>query len=168
MKKIFNTIFKTKIRMGIVFFACIGIAVAFTFGPHYKLLRITGASMEPTIDHGDYIVVHRDSAGASVGTIVAVRDGNKGELLTKRIIAGPGDTVEVLYGIIYVNDKVSNSYGWGNVSFFCQECQAQENLSHAKIKIPDGFIWVIGDNRSYSWYGMVPRKNVEGILAWPK
>ena len=168
MKKIYNAIFKTKIRMGVVFFACIGIAVAFTFGPYYKVVHITGKSMSPTIGHGDWIVMHRRDFSTHIGSIVAVRDPGNGDLLAKRVIAHAGDTVEVLYGIVYVNGKEEDTYGTGKISFYCQKCQAEENISHAKMTIPADHIWVIGDNREYSWYGTLPLKNVEGVLAWPK
>jgi signal peptidase I len=168
MKKIYNAIFKTKIRMGVVFFACIGIAVAFTFGPYYGVLRITGESMSPTIDHGDWVVMKRGKAGIQVGRIVAVRETGAGDLLAKRIIAVAGDTVEVLYGVVYVNTEEEDTYGKGKISFYCQKCQAEENISHAEMTIPADHIWIIGDNRSYSWYGTVPLKNVEGIIMHNK
>jgi signal peptidase I len=168
MKKMYNAIFKTKIRMGVVFFAVISIALAFTFGPYYRALYVTGESMAPTVDHGDWVIIARGSPKAQVGAVVAIRDDESNDLLLKRVIAHAGDTVEVLYGIVYVNGVEQTTYGHGKISFYCQDCRVLENISHAKMIIPADHIWIIGDNRGYSWYGTVPLKNVEGVLAWPK
>ena len=154
--------------MGVVFFAVISIALAFTFGPYYRALYITGESMSPTVDHGDWVIIKRGRSNAHNGTVVAIRDGKDDDLLLKRVIAHAGDTVEVLYGIVYVNGKEDTVHGHGKISFFCQDCRVVENISHAKMTIPTDHIWIIGDNRGYSWYGTVPLKNVEGILVWPK
>ena len=35
-----------------------------------------------------------------------------------------------------------------------------------EVKIPEGFAWVIGDNRNLSWYGMVEIKNIKGLVIF--
>ena len=33
-------------------------------------------------------------------------------------------------------------------------------------RVPKGHVWVIGDNRSLSWYGMVKIKNIKSLVIF--
>jgi len=84
--------------------------------------------------------------------------------LIKRIIAIPGDTIEIKRGQVILNG------------------QPQQNLSVSQspsyqmpiIRIPQNYYFLLGDNRNHSFdshlWGLLPRKNIKGeVIArfWP-
>jgi hypothetical protein len=43
--------------------------------------------------------------------------------------------------------------------------QPVTELTNQKFKkIPQGYVWVIGDNRELSWYGLLKIKNIKGLV----
>ena len=87
-----------------------------------------------------------------------------GKQFVKRIIAIPGDTIENSSGIILVNGKPYLSK-FGNTS---------EITEVPKTLVPDGYYYVLGDNRRSSndsrSFGFVPRSNIKGrvwVIYWP-
>ena len=87
-----------------------------------------------------------------------------GKQFVKRIIAIPGDTIENSSGIILVNGKPYLSR-FGNTS---------EVSEAPKTLVPDGYYYVLGDNRRSSndsrSFGFVPRSNIKGrvwVIYWP-
>jgi len=73
----------------------------------FTVYRVSGTSMESTLDDGDRILVcdvpwllPQPEAG---DTIIAEVDG---EVLVKRVVAGPGDSIAILYGTVVRNGKV--------------------------------------------------------------
>ena len=87
-----------------------------------------------------------------------------GKQFVKRVIAIPGDTIENSSGIILVNDKpFANKFG-----------NTSELSEVPKMLVPDGYYYVLGDNRRSSndsrSFGFVPRTNIKGrvwVIYWP-
>ena len=73
----------------LVVVAAVAVLVATVWMP---VLQIYGASMTPTLNEGD-IVVSLKGAEFRQGDLVAFYIGNK--ILVKRVIAGPGETVDI-------------------------------------------------------------------------
>jgi signal peptidase I len=98
--------------------------------------------------------------------------------LIKRVIGVGGDTVECKgTGPVRVNGKALNEpYVYpGNTP-----CSVDDQGGQFEVKVPKGFIWVMGDHRQNSrdsrynqsdkYNGMVPVKDVVGraiVIAWP-
>ncbi|MGW0611814.1 signal peptidase I [Streptomyces sp. NPDC002788] len=99
--------------------------------------------------------------------------------LIKRVIGVGGDTIECNgTGPLTVNGKAldERSYVYaGNTP-----CSNDEQGGQFKVKVPKGYIWVMGDHRQNSrdsrynqadkHHGMVPVKDVVGraiVIAWP-
>ena len=85
--------------------------------------------------------------------IVVVKE--KGELLIKRVIALPNETIECKDGSIYVNDKkLSETYVNGTTNDF------------EKVSLGKDEYFVMGDNREVSLdsrvYGTYMRKEIKG------
>ena len=155
--------------------------------------RVEGFSMQPTLEQGQYLLVnklayyHVDKANlsrylplvhAEDGEVLYVsRPPERGEVIVfrfpedltrnfvKRIIAVPGDTVEIRHGKVYVNgERVEEPY--------LQE-PPTSTVMERKVVVP-GEYFVLGDNRlhsndSRSW-GSVPLENIIGrvwISYWP-
>jgi len=87
----------------------------------------------------------------------------------KRVIALPGENVKIENGKVYINDKeLEENYLSDNV--------VTESLggAYTNIVVPEGHIFVLGDNRSLSTdsrrFGCIPIEKVESkvlIRFWP-
>ena len=99
--------------------------------------------------------------------------------LIKRVIGVGGDTIECKgTGPLKVNGKALNEASYvyaGNTP-----CSVDDQGGQFKVKVPEGFIWVMGDHRQNSRdsrynqsdvnHGMVPVDKVVGraiVIAWP-
>jgi signal peptidase I len=125
--------------------------------------RVYGQSMEPNLHTDQRLVVEKLSYRFHAprrGDIVVIRLPNQGnELLIKRVIGLPGETVEIRQGVVYINGKPLNE---PYVTY-----RSHETL--APRVIPPLSVFVLGDNRSASndsrVFGPVHRDNIVG-RAW--
>jgi len=130
-------------------------------------IRVDGASMEPTLFSGEYVVVNRLSyrlGSPHRGDIIVFhfpRDPK--EEYIKRVIGLPGDEVEVRNGTVYINGQpLDENY-----------LKVKTNYIGSWV-IPEGQLFVLGDNRnnssdSHDW-GTVPMDYVVGkavMVYWP-
>ena len=131
------------------------LVITFPFTLKYKLVMTMGSSMEPTLSDGEWLILEKKSSldknwfPRRLDTVVA-KDGK--ENIIKRIIGLPGETVEIKNGNIYINKKILND------PFGIRYVPEQT------IMIPKGYVWIIGDNREDSWYGLMPIKNIIGKI----
>lgn len=109
-------------------------------------------SMAPTITKNSTVVLSRLNSknGYKYGDIIAFTDkkttdnifnillfGRKEKLYIKRVIGVEGDTVEIINGVVYINDKsIKEDYILYN-----------DSLNISKVKIPEGSYYMLGDNR---------------------
>ncbi len=154
---------------------------------------IPSGSMEPTL-HGtpnqweaDKIIVDKLSYNFSVpqrGDVVVFSPTEQlqkeefHDAFIKRIIALPGDKVQLKDGKVYINDKPlqEEKYlgGVQNTSIeVCTSTNAQPFLSKTQTIPPSSYL-VLGDNRGSSYdsrcWGVVPRENIIGravLRFWP-
>ena len=109
--------------------------------------RVEGDSMQPTLHNAEYVLVdkaeyrfHSPQRG-DVVVFHAVPADNPGRDFIKRIIAQPGDTVEMRGGRVYVNrHQLHEAYiSSRSVTFF------------AMRRVPKNSYFVLGDNRYNSF-----------------
>jgi len=157
-----------------------------SFGYKYGFIYSQGISMQPTIENGEWIIMQKRSAMGEGWTpdrydVVIVNDAGSGESLSKRIIGLPGDTIEVREGIIYLNKReLKDPFGRGKILIYLVDENGNnlrywdgpeegepviELTSHKEEKIEKGCVWLIGDNRSESWYGILPIKDIKGLAV---
>lgn len=132
-------------------------------------VSVIGPSMSPTLESGEKVLVNRfvyklfDPKRDDL--IVFQPNGNeKSHYYVKRVIAVPGDTVQIKDGAIYVN---------GEVFVDAARTEAIENamLAENEILVGEDEYFVLGDNRNnsedsrYASIGNVKKEYITG-QAW--
>lgn len=130
-------------------------------------IRVDGASMEPTLVSGEYVIVSKLSyrlGSPQRGDIIVFhfpRDPK--EEYIKRIIGLPGDEVEIRHGSVFINGQLlDESYLKVSTNY------------NGTWTVPTDQLFVLGDNRnnssdSHDW-GTVPMDYVVGkaiLVYWP-
>jgi signal peptidase I len=131
--------------------------------------RVDGQSMEPSLHTNERLVVEKLSYrlhGPQRFDIVVIRVPSQGdELLIKRVIGLPGETVEARDGVVYVDGETLDE------PFIQQQAYAGRDF---RVTVPPLYVFVMGDNRSHSndsrSFGPVPIDNIIGrawVSYWP-
>ncbi|MCD8322255.1 MAG: signal peptidase I [Oscillospiraceae bacterium] len=111
-----------------------------------RVIDVVGYSMVPTLDDGDKIIITRWAGDYEQGDIVVLRKETlREEPIVKRVIAVEGQTVDIDFtlGIVYV-DGVALDEPYVNELTYTQED------FEGPITVPEGCVFVMGDNRNNS------------------
>lgn len=136
----------------------------------FNLSTVEGHSMNPTLQDEDWLFVNRAVyiwGQPHLGDVVVLEDpaaiSGQQEYLVKRIVAGPGDKVEIKDYSLYVNgEKVEEPY----INRISTEG------SDGVITVPKEHYFVLGDNRIAGQsrdsraFGTVPAELIKGRAAW--
>ncbi|MCK4537353.1 MAG: signal peptidase I [Candidatus Krumholzibacteria bacterium] len=156
-------------------------------------------SMNPTILEGDLFITNKLAYRLKVPltkkTIVQWGTPDRGdivvfkfpldesELYTKRVMAIPGDVVEVVGGHLRINGKtvpqrfVAREEGdmiyeeeYSGHTYNIQHIPGVQSIKTMKrMVVPEGYLFVCGDNRDNSYdsryWGLLPLENVEGEIT---
>ena len=149
------------------------VVLVFTFG--IRLIGVDGHSMVPTLQDGDRLLVTTSllSGDYEYGDIVIIQKGTfaGGEPIVKRVIATGGQTVDIDFetGAVYVDGTLLEEDYINELTFV-------EEGTEFPLTVPEGSIFVMGDNRNHSSdsrdasLGTVDTRYVIGravILAFP-
>ena len=109
---------------------------------------VVGQAMESTLDNGEQILVNRFvytvSHPKSGDVVVFLPNGNeKSHYYVRRVIAVPGDTVQIKDGAVYVNGELYEE----QVEVASIE---DAGIADDEIKLGDEEYFVLGDNRNNS------------------
>jgi signal peptidase I len=158
-------VIKTMLRPLLIAIAC----ALVVRGAFFRVYGIPSASMAPTLQPGDQIVVtpYRTPFAREPkrGDVVVFRSPfRRDELLIKRIIATPGDLVASDAGRVTVG-------GHALAEPYVQRAAASGVI--APQIVPAGCYFVAGDNRENSWdsrsWGVLPRELISGrarLVLW--
>lgn len=140
---------------------------------------IPSESMDPTIEVGDMVLGEKlslKSEEPKPGDIVFFKnpDPDSGHgVLVKRVVAVGGQTVDLRYGKVYIDgveEKGGHAHG---MSMPLEERYLETDVSFP-YTVPEGYIWVMGDNRENSLdsrsFGAIPVDTVYAeswIRYWP-
>ncbi len=129
--------------------------------------RVIGDSMVPTLAHDDVVLVTRGYERLNRGDIVILRPPSTVghpvvNDMVKRVIGLPGDTVEVVEGRAFVNSSAER----GSYTVRIAAC----DLSFPSTTLPDGQVFLLGDNRPVSedsrLFGSVDETYIRGKVLW--
>ena len=137
-------------------------------------ISVVGPSMSPTLENGEKILVNRlvykIFSPKQNDLIVFLPNGNeKSHYYIKRVIAMPGDKVQVKEGMIYINGEPFEEK---------VEVPAIENalLAEEELTVGEDEYFVLGDNRNnsedsrYASIGNVKKESIVGkawCVVWP-
>ncbi|MGJ7922410.1 signal peptidase I [Neobacillus sp. LXY-4] len=148
----------------------------FLFAP----IVVDGLSMMPTLHNQDRMIVNKFSykIGEPERFDIIVFHAPEGKDYIKRVIGLPGDEIEYKDDILYVNGKAYEEpyleeYKKAVIDGpLTEPFTLEEKIG--KKKVPEGQLFVMGDNRRYSkdsrHIGTIPMEKVLGntkILYWP-
>ena len=128
---------------------------------------VAGDSMQPTLMTGDRVLITRLDYIVGVpqrGDVVQLEiPGRDGEYL-KRVVGLPGETVEIVGGVVHINGKALN------------ETYATLSDDDFRIQLDEDEYFVLGDNRPVSYdsreedFGVISASCFRGrvrAIIWP-
>lgn len=154
---------------------CSVLAVVLIFTFLVRLIGVDGHSMVPTLQNGDRLLVLNSMLynDYRYGDIIILQKGNfaDGEPIVKRVIAVGGQTVDIDFdtGSVYVDGTLLEEDYINELTFL------DEGMKFP-LTVPDGSVFVMGDNRNNSsdsrnpQLGTVDTRYVIGravLLAFP-
>ncbi|MGD2103489.1 MAG: signal peptidase I [Anaerolineae bacterium] len=129
--------------------------------------QVLGQSMEPTLHSSQRVVIEKITYrlhGPRRGDIVVIDSPSQSEMLIKRVVGLPGETVTVENGLVYVDGKLLEE-DW---------TVRQGGGSYGPRTVPPLHVFVLGDNRAASndsrSFGPVAIEDIVGhawISYWP-
>lgn len=144
-------------------FSIILILVVFVFG--FRVVGVDGESMMPTLNNMDWLAVQAINSTIERGDIVVITQPNiTNEPLIKRVIAVGGDTLDINFmtGEVKVNGEVIDE------PYIMAPTHNQGDFNKP-IRIPEGYLFVMGDNRNksldsrFSTIGVIDERYVLGV-----
>jgi len=155
----------TVLVLAAVLLCLLGVVRTYIAGP----VRISSTSMEPTLFTGDVVLVDRRAVtpdDLERGDLVTFRNPQTGEETLKRVIGLPGESVATIDAVVHVDDQpIDEPY----VDF-----SDWEGVFNARVVVPEGSVYVLGDNRAASVdsrdFGPVRAENLDGrvlVRLWP-
>lgn len=145
-KKSYNTAAEYIYSVFSTFLLCMMIIfIAFSF--FFRLVQVSGSSMNPTLESGDRLIISNFSYTPDYGDIIAInKNGTENNSMIKRVIALPGDTVSIDFNthLITVNGKV-----------LFEDYEVTEPIRESydftgSVTVPENAVFVLGDNRNNS------------------
>lgn len=166
-----GTHFADFIQTLVVFGAIFALIYLFIAQPH----KVSGLSMFPTFDNGDYIMTDkityrfRDPERGDVVVLKNPRDESQDFI--KRIVGLPGETIEVSNNRIIINETLLKEDYLSKGVITTPGNFLSESES---VKIPENQYVVMGDNRTHSsdsreWGGITQEEIVGKVFFryWP-
>jgi signal peptidase I len=131
--------------------------------------RIVSASMVPTLEEGDSVLVDKlayGDDGPRRGELIVFEAPRTGDVTLKRVVGVGGDRVAIEDGLLVVNGRRPDEP--------YTDPDAIDSVYFGPVRVPAGSVFVLGDNRRDSAdsrrFGAVPVDDVIGRVRariWP-
>lgn len=155
----------------VVFGAIFALIYLFVSQPH----KVSGNSMVPTFHNGDFILTDKLSYRFNPpkrGDVVVLKNPkDESQDFIKRIIALPGDSIEIRGDTVYLNGELLQEPYLPEDTTTPQGTFLQEN---EEVKAGENQYFVLGDNRNHSsdsrsWGGITKEEIVGKVFLryWP-
>ena len=125
-------------------------------------VQVDGSSMVPTLKDNDILLLKKYDHSYERFDVVVLNYND--EKLVKRIVGLPGETITYYNNILFINGKKVEE------NFLPENIETSDfNLNQiGYAKIPDGYYFVVGDNRGDSldsrYIGLISKKDIEGTV----
>lgn len=165
---------KIKDVLGLVLYCVVVIAIMFLVIKYVgQRTVVIGDSMETTLQDGDNLITDKLTyhfvEPKRFDIVVFPFKENKNQLLIKRIIGMPGETVQIIEGKVYINGyELNENYGNAIIE--------SAGLASEPITLGEDEYFVLGDNRNNSQdsrfesVGNIKRSDLIGrawVRIWP-
>ena len=165
---------KIKDVLGLVLYCVVVIAIMFLVIKYVgQRTFVIGDSMETTLQDGDNLITDKLTyhfvEPKRFDIVVFPFKENKNQLLIKRIIGMPGETVQIIEGKVYINGyELNENYGNAIIE--------SAGLASEPITLGEDEYFVLGDNRNNSQdsrfesVGNIKRSDLIGrawVRIWP-
>ena len=150
-------------KAAVVFTACYVLFFSIFRGYHllYPKYFVSGESMNPTYWEQELVQVKAHHEPKRFDVVVLHPPHDPDSLYLKRVIGLPGEKIDFVNGQLLVNNQVVKDA-------FANETDTFLWSSQYKEPIPEGYYFVLGDNRSISKdsriFGLVAEKQILGIV----
>lgn len=138
------------------------LAIALVITTFIRPTLVQGSSMYPTLQEKDYLIINRVAYSRKIpqreDIIVfktnLLQDNGKKKDLVKRVIALPGDHIKISNNEVYLNGQLLNE------PYLSPTVITEGDID---MTIPDGYIFVMGDNRPNSMDSRDPEVGLVNI-----
>lgn len=119
-------------------------SISFGCSKGYVPMRIEGTAMLPSFKDGDRVLVEENASEIKRGDIIFFQyPKNTTKLYFKRVVGLPNETVSILNGKVFVNNKELEEP-------YLDQVYNQSKSNTLPIKVPAQSYFVLGDNRDNS------------------
>ncbi|MDD6208656.1 MAG: signal peptidase I [Clostridiales bacterium] len=140
--------------------------------PKYVFARniVNGESMENTLNNQDWLIRERVSyyfGDPKRFDMIIFISPATGEEWVKRVIALPGETIQIIDGTVFIDGKELTEDVYGNALIDIS------GVANEPYTVPEGCYFVMGDNRKdeeswdsrYEEVGCIPKENILGKVV---
>ena len=126
-------------------------------------MRVSSASMAPTVCTGDVVVIDHSGPrrGLEVDDIVTFSSPTDDSEQIKRVVALAGQKVRIVDAVLQVDDQAVDEPYVDHATI--------DGVYFGPVVVPEGSVFVMGDNRELSIdsraFGPLPLEAVDGRLA---